>query len=388
MKIAIIQFPGSTGLRDVQLAVLRAGMEPVDFFYDQPLDCLDDMQGYVLIGGFSFDDEPRAGVIAALQPVMLALAKQSERGLPILGIGNGAQILVESGLVPGLENNKKSIALVQNKRMFDGKLIGHHAYNTNLDIKLSADYQRNAFTHRLTKNDILNLPIASAEGRFVMSDALLQEIQINGLNVFQYCDEMNNGSRDNIAAISNKAGNVMAMMPHPERTPAGDVIFLSMRHYIKSGYREVIAPLNYYPRQYQVKPYVKPAAAFEIVLDTAALRHKSDIVNRYLQMNSQCFRYFEVYCESERALQQIKDSGGLFESDDRLVSVSQFTGALLVKPKDDVLGQYITQTLRSRFGLEGVLAVSSGMLWVGVAASVRPVVFNSVIEDCYQYECC
>lgn len=385
MKIAIIQFPGSTGLRDAQLAVERAGMESVDFFYNQALDQLKEMQGYLLLGGFSFDDEPRPGVMAALQPVMLALAEQSELGKPILGIGNGAQILVESGLVPGLENNKQSIALIQNKRVVNDKLIGPHFYNANLEIKLSDSYQRNAFTHRLTKNDRWMWPLASAQGRFFMSPALLQEIQINGLNVFQYCDEVNNGSIDNIAAISNKAGNIIAIMPHLERTTDGDAIFLSMKHYIESGYSDQVAPLNYYPRQYQMKPYVKPVNTHELIIDTAALRHKSDSVNQHLALHSQCFQYIEVSCDSLEVWQQVKESNALFKADDRLVPAREVNEALLIKPKDDVLGQYMLQTLQSRFGMKGVMGVRSGLLWSGIPEAARRVVFNAVIEDCYQY---
>ncbi len=109
-------------------------------------------------------------------------------------------------------------------------------------MRLTDRYQFNAFTRFLTPNHVLHIPVAHGEGRFVIPPALLLEMQTQGLNVFQYCDETGeivdefpinpNGSMNNIAAISNKAGNVMAMMPHPERTTNGDSIFLSMRDYI------------------------------------------------------------------------------------------------------------------------------------------------------------
>src|SRR5690606_22481323 len=106
--------------------------------------------------------------------------------------------------------------------------------------------------------EILTIPIAHAQGRFVMSEALLDEIKIQGLHVFQYCNAAGeimdefpvnpNGSMANIAALSNKRGNVMAMMPHPERTPNGDAIFQSMRDYIAEQQHTATLPLYYYPR--------------------------------------------------------------------------------------------------------------------------------------------
>src|SRR5215208_2855516 len=100
MKIAIIQFPGSNCERETILAVKRAGMDPVEFLWNESTDRLAAMDGYIIVGGFSYEDRSRAGIIAALDPVMHELTIQSESGKPILGICNGAQILVETGLVP------------------------------------------------------------------------------------------------------------------------------------------------------------------------------------------------------------------------------------------------------------------------------------------------
>src|SRR5690606_32807012 len=116
-----------------------------------------------------------------------------------------------------------------------GKILGAGFYNAWAFTRVSDAYQRNSFTRHLTPKNILPVPVAHGEGRFVIPEALLQEMIMQGLNVFQYCDEKGvidshfpinpNGSVNNIAAVSNKNGNVMAMMPHPERTPNGDAIF-------------------------------------------------------------------------------------------------------------------------------------------------------------------
>lgn len=251
MRIGIVQFPGSNCERETVLAVKRAGMEPVEFLWNGPKEQLVSFDGYILVGGFSYEDRSRAGILAALDPIMSIIKQQSDLGKPVLGICNGAQILVETGLVPGLSQNEIGMALTDNKRIQQGRVLGTGFYNAWVSVRLSAGYQLNAFTRHLKANDILRMPIAHAEGRFVIPPALLAEIEANGLNVFQYCDPQGeiidefpinpNGSINNIAAISNKNGNVLALMPHPERTTNGDAIFHSMRDYIASGMRESVA---------------------------------------------------------------------------------------------------------------------------------------------------
>src|SRR3990167_6110991 len=178
MRIAIVQFPGSNCERETMLAVKRAGMEPVEFLWNESREKLRQMDGFIIVGGFSYEDRSRAGIIAALDPIMHEIKAQSEMGKPILGICNGAQILVECGLVPGLENNKLGMVLAENKRIAHGKILGTGYYNAWIHMRLSDEYQRNAFTKHLTSKDILRVPMAHAEGRFAMSDALLQEIEM------------------------------------------------------------------------------------------------------------------------------------------------------------------------------------------------------------------
>lgn len=216
-------------------AVERAGMIPVAFSWDDSADKLITMDGFIIAGEFS--EQP-----AVIYPLMETIKVQTELGKPLLGIGNGGKWLVGTGLVPGLENNKPAITLIENECAVENPVA----------IRLSNDYQRNAFTQHLTLKSLLSLPSLHSS-RFIMTAALQQEIEIQGLNVFQYCDalgQVTGQDAANWAALSNKAGNVMAMLPHPEKTPEGDAIFQSMRDYILDGSKiEKTVPLYYYPRR-------------------------------------------------------------------------------------------------------------------------------------------
>ncbi len=126
IKIGIIQFPGSNTERETFMACTRAGMEPVEFLWNNDPVELSELDGYIIVGGFSYEDRSRAGVIAALDPIMKQISIESEKNKPVLGICNGAQILVESGLVPGFKNNQIGIALTDNKRVRDGQVVGRN----------------------------------------------------------------------------------------------------------------------------------------------------------------------------------------------------------------------------------------------------------------------
>lgn len=410
MNIGIIQFPGSNCERETMLAVKRAGMEPVPFLWNEAPEKLQDMQGYIIIGGFSYEDRSRAGIIAALDPIMQEIKVQSEKGKPVLGICNGAQILVETGLVPGLENNKLAMALTENKRVLDGKILGTGYYNAWVHMRLSDQYQRNAFTRHLSPKDIFHVPIAHGEGRFVMTLALLQEIENHGLNVFQYCNELGeiidrfpinpNGSINNIAAISNKMGNVMAMMPHPERTANGDAIFQSMRDYIAEGHVEDTVPLYYYPRRTTLTPYKKTATSHEcvvelIITDNHALTVQNTLQQLGIPVTVKRKIHWELECDAE-TYAQIKKSGVLFnERKEKEVSVTKELN-FLVRSKDDLLGQQTLQTLQDHFAINNVGAIHHGVLWQFSSDEANMddlkerilqtnIVFNPYAHDCYQY---
>lgn len=329
IQIAIIQFPGMTGEREIAAAIERAGMVPVEFLWSRSPHELSQYAGYVLPGGASYRDLPRPGIIAALHPLISELKIQSEQGKPILGIGNGAQILVESGLVPGVENYKPALGCATNLKCEDSLREPMGFYNAWVHVRLSQNYQRNAFTRHLSPKDILEMSIAHSHGRFVMSSALQEEIVVQGLDVLQYCDATGhlvdnfpvnpNGSLNNIAAVSNKVGNVLAMMPHPELAVSGDVIFQSMRDYIAKGWVQPTLPLCYYPRKNKIPNYAVSSAvhqllAKEIAVDYAAQNVEDVLRAQGLAVSVQRYLHWEVEHADDAMIAQIKSENKLFDS--------------------------------------------------------------------------
>jgi len=247
------------------MACQRVGMNPVEYFWNEPAAKLSDLNGYIIIGGFAYEDRSRAGVIAALDPIIKQIKVEAGKGKPVLGICNGAQILVESGLVPGFEGHRVGIALTDNKRVKSGHVVGVGYYNTWINLKMSTPSDRCAFTRHLKPNEWINIPLAHGEGRFIIPDELLEKMITNDQTVFRYCDKGGkitnefptnpNGSMHNLAAVCNPAGNVMAIMPHPERTENGDTIFSSMKEFIEDGNPITNHTLSFNRPHYEVTSY-------------------------------------------------------------------------------------------------------------------------------------
>jgi len=217
-SIAVILFPGINCHEETLLSLKSAGIEGKILRWNSHED-LGLYDGYVIPGGFSYEDRIRSGVICAQDPIMLKIKEEATKGKPVLGICNGAQILVESGLIPGLKN-KVEMALAPNNNPF---VSGY--YCTWVYIKSTGNSIFNRFYR---KGEVVPMPIAHGEGRFTTKDENLIPLLIeNGQICFRYCDKDGrivgdfpvnpNGSMDNIAAVSNKEGNVLALMPHPER---------------------------------------------------------------------------------------------------------------------------------------------------------------------------
>jgi phosphoribosylformylglycinamidine synthase len=178
--------------------------------------------GYILPGGFSYEDRVRGGAIAASEPVMGLLMEQAAAGKPVVGICNGAQVLVECGLVPGIERCRVDLALAANKGM------GRDGYYSNWVFLKATSERRTAITCGIEPEEVLPLPIAHSQGRFTSSDNdMMKKLDASGQIVLRYCradgstaegfPDDPNGSDFQAAAISNPEGNVVAMMPHPER---------------------------------------------------------------------------------------------------------------------------------------------------------------------------
>jgi len=416
MRIAVIQFPGSNCERETMLALQRAGMEPVEFLWNQPHSALATFAGYVLVGGFSYEDRARSGILAALDPLMQGLREASQQGKPVLGICNGAQILVEAGLVPGLEKNQVGLALTENKRIRQGKILGTGFYNAWVHLRRSDRGLTGAFARHLTPQTVLRLPIAHGEGRFIIPPALLEEIETRGLNLFQYCSESGaihdefptnpNGSINNIAALSNAAGNVLAMMPHPERTTAGDAIFHSMRDYIREKTLPAARPLHYQAPTPVLESYRPTATAQELLIeltitDNQALSVKHVLGQRLPTLQLKRQTHWEIECDSPATYEKILASEVLHNKRKELALARERSPLLpqeigfLVRAKEDMLGQQKKQILENHFGIQGIRALRHSVLWRVQARESLDLIthrvlqsqifFNPYAHDCYYY---
>ncbi|GBE67910.1 phosphoribosylformylglycinamidine synthase subunit PurQ [Mycobacterium sp. MFM001] len=194
-RIGVITFPGSLDDVDAARAVRFVGAEVVNLWHaDAELKSVD---AVVVPGGFSYGDYLRAGAIARFAPVMGEVVAAAKRGLPVLGICNGFQVLCEAGLLPG--------ALTRN--------AGLHFVCR--DVWLRVESTTTAWTSRFEPNADLLVPLKSGEGRYVASEKVLDELEGEGRVVFRYHDNIN-GSLRNIAGISSANGRVVGLMPHPE----------------------------------------------------------------------------------------------------------------------------------------------------------------------------
>ncbi|CAM4490232.1 phosphoribosylformylglycinamidine synthase subunit PurQ [Paenibacillus typhae] len=197
MKFAVLVFPGSNCDIDCYKAVEESLGEPVDYVWHTATD-LSSYDCILVPGGFSYGDYLRCGAISRFAPVMAEVAKAAEQGKFVLGICNGFQILTEAGLLPG--------ALRRNMSM---KFRCH-------DTVLKVVNNTTPFTVDYAKDEEIVIPIAHGEGNYYCDEETLASLQANNQIVFTYSDNPN-GSVADIAGISNVAGNVVGMMPHPER---------------------------------------------------------------------------------------------------------------------------------------------------------------------------
>jgi len=219
-NIAILYFPGNNCEEETRKRCLEVGMQ-AEILRWNTKENLSSYHGFIIPGGFSYEDRVRAGVIAAKQKILEKVRIEVENGKLLLGICNGAQVLVETGLIPGLQN-KVEMALAPNKNPM---ILGYYC----AWISIKNINNKSAFNYLYGKNEVVQMPIAHGEGRFTTKDkTLIKRLVKNKQIVFRYCDRKGkiidkfpvnpNGAVYNIAAICNKQGNIMAIMPHPERS--------------------------------------------------------------------------------------------------------------------------------------------------------------------------
>ncbi len=197
MKFAVIVFPGSNCDYDAYYVIKHQLNVDVDFVWHQDSD-LSDYDCIVIPGGFSYGDYLRAGAIARFSKIMNAIKSEADKGKAVIGICNGFQILVESGLLPGA-------LITNNNTRFISRNISLKVFNNN-----------SLFTNHYTSNEIINMPIAHKQGNYFADELLLKQLKDNNQIAFKYTDNPN-GSCFDIAGIFNINKNILGMMPHPER---------------------------------------------------------------------------------------------------------------------------------------------------------------------------
>ena len=198
MRFAVIQFPGSNCDVDL-LHAIRDGVGEEAEYVSHMETSLDGFDGVLLPGGFSYGDYLRSGAISRFSNVMSEVRRFAEEGKPVFGTCNGFQILVEAGLLPG--------ALQRNK----------HLHFICKSVQLKVENNKTNFTSLYEKGEQLTIPIAHGEGSYYCDPETLEELERSNQIVFTYASENPNGSVADIAGIINKKGNVLGMMPHPER---------------------------------------------------------------------------------------------------------------------------------------------------------------------------
>jgi phosphoribosylformylglycinamidine synthase subunit PurQ / glutaminase len=198
MRAAVIQFPGSNCDRDMAVAIRDVTGAETSMVWHRESELPQGLDLIAVPGGFSYGDYLRSGAMAARSPVMQAVIEAAGRGVPVLGVCNGFQILTEAGLLPGALMRNAGIRFVCRT------------------VKLRIENSQSIFTSQYDSGEEIAIPVAHHDGNYFADDATLDRLEGEGRVAFRYAEEVNGSSR-NIAGILNDAGNVLGMMPHPER---------------------------------------------------------------------------------------------------------------------------------------------------------------------------
>ncbi len=198
MRAAVIQFPGSNCDRDMAVAIRDITGAETSLVWHREDELPQHLDLIAVPGGFSYGDYLRSGAMAARSPVMREVIAAAGRGVPVLGVCNGFQILTEAGLLPGALMRNAGIRFVCR------------------DVKLTVENSQSIFTHHYNVGEEITIPVAHHDGNYFADTSTLDRLEGEGRVAFRYAESVN-GSARNIAGVLNDAGNVLGMMPHPER---------------------------------------------------------------------------------------------------------------------------------------------------------------------------
>jgi phosphoribosylformylglycinamidine synthase len=386
VQIAIITSPGHNTEIETFRELKRAGLDAKIYRWNEDPNEIANAESFIIPGGFSYEDRGRAGLVSAQNPVMQVVYQEAHKGKPVIGICNGAQALVEMKLVPGDINNTKALALAKNKRVKDGEVLGTGYYNVWVWLKRTVEKGRTPFTHFVEDRPYL-VPIAHGEGRYsTIYPDLETKLQENEQVVFKYCDQDGNiidsfptnpnGAMLNAASICNAEGNVVSIMPHPERGrgPAPLLeMFSSLKHHLEEK------PKLFSFDKYELAEPTKDlknyeASGQEIVIEEIITDNEAYTLENTVQKvmnikNIKLKRYthYEIKGElSEEQMNTVHESGELYNSNKQAEVKEEVTNnriGLLVRYREDFEGQSKVSNLKHHYNLP-VKQITKGTLWI------------------------
>lgn len=350
-RIAIVSFPGNNGEVESMCVIRRVGMEPVFFRWNDDRAKLKDVDGYFIPGGFSYEDRGRSGMVAARDPLLEFIGAEAQAGKVVIGICNGAQVLVESGLIPSAQGLQMSLA---RNAIKTGKGIqGLPLLSEWIWITRSCEKTRCATSNW---DGVMQIPIAHGEGRFTTRDSgLLAELKKNNQIAFSYCDAQGivsedpmitpNGSELAIAGICNPEGNVIALMPHPERAMGkGDAYFGSMKVWIESGKRAKMAERVKRSSVQNVQLSIRKTQNVEIFIETIITNNEERTVEQAARRVAPALKLkqWKYLCVPESAVKKVLADLTVFNANKERafikkgVSGSEFIGQRMVLIRRDI----------------------------------------------------
>lgn len=406
-KIAVILFPGTNCELEALRAIKRSEMSPELIRWNDTEVDYSSFDGFFIPGGFSYEDRGRSGIIASKNPLIDKIRDEAAKGKPVLGVCNGAQIVVEAGLIPGLDKSHVEMALAWNKRVDkNGNILGTGFYNDWIYIKNAVPKGRSAFNY-YEQDLLLRIPVAHGEGRFTSIDPEMADLLLkNEQTVFRYCDERGeireefptnpNGAILNLAGVCNPEGNVMSLMPHPERTEVGDPIFESIREYIGKSF-EITKPADVIMDKPafevgEVGNYSKPD--IEVFVDTVITDNEERTLEAAIHdlgFNEARLKKLLYYgIKTDGSVDAVETANALLKTgeivnmakemplikiNDKYYSFDPETGlsesseqetsgeSYLTFNKEDTVGTSKLQTIKHHFEIKGIERIHAGKRW-------------------------